>query len=167
MVAPRNKTRGRHGACLSSNVLTRCSFIPLAHAALTGCTFAGTSGRPPPAVAAVAPEAPPSPPKTAVDPRGGRSGVSNSKLRSATTPPPPSPPPRPPTVASPGRDFFLDETGAPQYLVRLLPCADSCCFFLAAAEPPAGARGVGLPRHAASAAAAASPKALSGAVAAA
>ena len=70
------------------------------------------------------------------------------------------PSPRSPT-ASLARDF-LDETGAPQYLVRLLPCADSC-FFLDAADPPDA--GVGLPRHAASAAAAASLKELSGAVA--
>lgn len=51
----------------------------------------------------------------------------------------------------------------PQYLVRLLPWADS--FFLPAVEPPPppGA-GMEAPRHAANAAAAASLKELSGAV---
>lgn len=120
--------------------------------AILARTFAGTSARPP--AVPVIPETPPSPPKTAA-PRGGRSGVANSKLRSAAMPPSPRP-----LTALLARDF-LEERGAPQYLVRLLPCADSWLFL----APAAGPRGAGmeLPRHAASAAAAASLKARSGA----
>lgn len=92
--------------------------------------------------------------------RGERSGITPiSKIRSAPVPQLSLRPIEPRATTLSGLlllgDFF--DKGVPQYFVRLFPCADR--LFL---EPPPGA-GVGAPRQAASAAAADSLRAASGA----